>query len=141
MWDKIFFNAQSIQSETDSSVLIKMPNKSKYNGWVFWHPKKLVRLQGGNGYHYSFSFHEDWEFTIKLYGRGKHNFLDVIRENIIDAADMKIIFGVVDENVNTFVEMETLKIIEENTEHTEVKHHIPGKKETLSNNEINELKK
>lgn len=140
MWHKIFFNAQSIQSETDRSVLIKMPNRSQFNGWVFWHPRKLVREQGGKGYHMSFSFLDEWEFKVRLYGRGRHNQADVIREQVLDASQMKSAFGVVDENINDFVEVETIKIIEKETVITEVQNHIPEQKEPVQDNTINDLK-
>ena len=141
MWSKIFFNAQSIQRETSSAVLIQMPNRSEYAGYSFWHPRKLVREQGGNGYHLTFSFTEDWTFKLKKYGQGRHNFKDVIRETEIDVAQMKDAFGVVDKNVNDFVEMETDKLFEKSIVETVYVKHIPEKKETLSNNIIKELLK
>lgn len=141
MWTKIFFNTQSIQSETDRSVLIKMPNRSQYNGWVFWHPKKLVREQGGKGYHCAFSFTDEWEFKVKLYGKGRYNQKDVIREEVIKASEMKIIWGVVDESVNEYVVLETEKIIEKETVIIEVEHHTPEKLEPKPDNTIKRLKK
>lgn len=140
MWHKIFFNSQSIKNETNSSVLIKMPNNSEYNGCFFWHPKKLVREQGGKGYHYTFSFEDGWIFNVKKYGAGKHNALSVIRENELSANDMKRVWGVVDKTVNDFVEYETDKInskiaLSEEIEIT-IEHHIPEKKEPISNLEI-----
>ena len=141
VWNKIFFNAQSIQGETSSSVLIKMPNNSQYKGWCFWHPQKLVREQGGKGYHLSFSFTSEWEFCIKLYGHGKYNKMDVIREITIDADEMKGIYNVVDNNVNDFVTTETNNIIKEETVITEVAHHAPDKIDTVESNIINELEK
>lgn len=141
MWHKIFFNAQSIQGETGSSVLIKMPNRSRnYNGWYFWHPAKLVREQGGKGYHMTFSFNDEWIFKVKLYGRGRYNSRDVIRETELTAAEMMVEFGVVDENVNDSVEMETIKIIEKETVITEVQHHIPEQKQPVQDNTIDDLK-
>lgn len=140
MWHKIFFNAQSIQGETSGSVLIKMPNRSQFNGWVFWHPRKLVREQGGKGYHMTFSFNDEWVFKVKLYGRGRYNSRDVIRETELTASEMMVEFGVVDENVNDSVEMETIKIIEKETVITEVEHHIPAPVAPVADNTINDLK-
>ena len=51
MWHKITISANSIEASTDKAVLIKMKHKSNYDGFVFWHPKKLVREEeiGANG--------------------------------------------------------------------------------------------
>lgn len=141
MWHKIFFNAQSIQSETDSSVLIKMPNNSQYKGYVFWHPIKCVRTQGGKGYHKTFSFTDDWLFTLKLYGKGKSNRFDVIKEVELTADKMMEVFGVVNENVSDFVVAETLKIIDKETIITEIEHHIPKKLDKSSIQHDNSLMK
>lgn len=141
MWDKIFFNTQSIQSETKSSVLIKMPNRSKYNGWVFWHPKKLVREQGGKGYHATFSFTENFVFKIKLYGKGKYNQMDIIRKVELSASEMKEIWCVIDECVNDSVVIETKKIIEKETFEIIIEKHTPEKIDPVENNTIKDLKK
>lgn len=133
MWHKIFFNAQNIQGETESSFLIKMPNRSQYNGYYFWHPRKLVREQGGKGYHLAFSFTTDWEFKVKLYGKGRYNKKDVIREIPLNANEMLKEFGVVSENMNDYVEQETLKIVEKETIITEIEKHVPERKQPIKN--------
>lgn len=42
-------NIQNIQTETYNSILIRMPNKSKYKDFCFWVSKKLVK-QGSHKY-------------------------------------------------------------------------------------------
>lgn len=37
-WKKVQISRQNIQAETARAVLIKMPRKSEYKGYVFWHP-------------------------------------------------------------------------------------------------------
>ncbi|NBK99321.1 MAG: hypothetical protein EOM50_15130 [Erysipelotrichia bacterium] len=68
-WQKIKFNSQNIASETAKATIIKMPNKSAFRGLVFYHPSKLVREEGHKGYRYSFSFTDEWEFS--LYKKGE----------------------------------------------------------------------
>lgn len=94
MWERINFNAQNIERETERATLIKMPKKSKYEGWAFWHPSKLVRDEGGKGYHKSFSFSDSWEFKLfKQYKNGKGP------EQIISIEDMKETFGISNESI------------------------------------------
>lgn len=88
-WNKIVFNAQNIETETDRAVLIRMPHKSDYDGYMFWHPKKLVRETGAKGYALTFSFTDDFEFKLFKNGNGKYNRHKVIAETTISASEMK----------------------------------------------------
>ncbi|WP_394265433.1 hypothetical protein [Bergeyella zoohelcum] len=118
-----------------------MPNRSQYKGYAFWHPKKLVRLQGGKGYHLTFSFTEDFEFRVILYGQGRFNGNTIIRQEYLTPNEMREAFGVVDKEINRAVEQETLKIIEKETVEVEITHHEPEKIEPVNNNIIKDLKK
>ena len=100
MWEKIRFNIQNIEKETDKAILIKLPKKSNYSGWVFWHPSKLVRLEGGKGYHYSFSFTEEFNFRLIKYGKGKYNKNEIIDEVNLDCEKIKEIFRVMDDVIS-----------------------------------------
>lgn len=99
MWKSINFNAQNIECESDKATLIKMPNNSNYEGYVFWHPSKLVREIGGKGYHLSFSFTDDFKFKVFKSGKGKHNFRKIIKETELSAEEMLEEFGVVNESI------------------------------------------
>lgn len=99
MWQKIYFNAQNIEHETGRAVLINCPKKSNFSGWKFWHPAKLVREEGGRGYHLSFSFTEEWEFKLfKQYKSGENP------EKIVDFQTMMEIFEQSNEDISERVE-------------------------------------
>lgn len=122
MWHKVYFNSQNIEHDTAKAVLIKMPNKSEYAGYKFWHPTKLVREEGGKGYHMSFSFTEEFQFMIRKYGQNRQ----VTAEKIIGWDEMLEAFEQVNEQIcgheETYLEVaepdkvdKTVKIREELT--------------------------
>lgn len=109
-WHKINFNSQNIEHETVRAVLIKMPNKSDYAGYKFWHPATLVRgLAKGNGYFQSFSFTNDWEFTVFKTNK-KGDKLDEIR---LSPEDMFEAFDIVNEQITSDASDESFLVINE----------------------------
>lgn len=109
-WKTINFNKQNIEHETAKAVLIKMPNNSEWHGYKFWHPSKCVRtLSKGNGYFKTFSYTENWEFTIfKSNKKGERT-----AEQILTAEDMEIAFDVVNEQISADASTESYLEIEE----------------------------
>lgn len=140
MWTKVYFNLQSIQRETPRSVLIKMPNHSKYKGYSFWHPAKLVRREGGKGYHLSFSFSDDFNFNVIKYGQGRYNSNEIISEYELDAEDMKEVWQVVNNSIQVSVSDEIQKKKDENHLEIIVEEIIPKKESPLDSNEIDDLR-
>ncbi|MFK8243900.1 MULTISPECIES: hypothetical protein [unclassified Facklamia] len=99
MWKKINFNKQNIKAETANSVLIQIPNNSdsEFAGWMFWHPAKLVRVAGGQGYWVSFSYTNEWEFKI-FKGKGQYHI-----EETLTAENIEEIFGTGNDSIETYV--------------------------------------
>ena len=98
MWKNLNINKQNIETETAKAVLIKMPKKSRYDGYKFWHPSKLVR----NGRHsnaVSVGYTDDFTFKLKKFGNGKYNKFDVLDEIEISAEQFEQAFEVMDENI------------------------------------------
>ena len=91
MWKNIEINIQNIENDTGKAALIKMPNKSKYAGYKFWHPSKLVRY-GSNSYARSIGYTDTFTFKLKKYGNGKYNKFDVINEVEISVEEFEEAF-------------------------------------------------
>ena len=92
MWKNIEINLQNIEGETEKATLIKMPNKSKYAGYKFWHPSKLIR-RGSNSYARSIGYTDSFTFKLKKYGNGKWNKNEVIDEKEISVEEFEEAFG------------------------------------------------
>ena len=98
IWHSIQINKQNIKAETDSGVLIKMPHNSDYDGYVFWHPAKLVR-NGKHSYAISISYTDEFVFRLKKYGNGKYNKFDIIDEQEIDVCEFRNAFEIMNDNI------------------------------------------
>lgn len=92
MWHKIIFNKNNIETETGSATLIKLPSKSDYPDYKFWHPSKLVREHNHRTDLSSFSFTDNFEFSIFKNGNGKTNRYDKIDEITLTARDIMTAF-------------------------------------------------
>lgn len=120
MWKNININIQNIEASTERSVLVKMPNKSKYVGFKFWHPAKLIR----NGRHsYAVSLGYTDEFKFKLFKTGARN--KVVKSVEIDSKEFEQVFDVMNENINE-------------KQQKEIEVHIPKKIEAPKKVTINE---
>lgn len=97
-WKNININESNIESQSSFSVLIKMPNKSKYAGFKFWHPAKLVR-KGRHSAAVSIGYNDDFVFKLFKSGNGRYNKFDKIDEKTILAHEFEEAFSKIDENI------------------------------------------
>lgn len=97
-WKNININKNNIKTETAKAVLIQMPHSSSYDGYVFWHPSKLVR-DGGNSASVSIGYNDEFKFRLKKYGKGKTNYKDVLDEVELDSSEFEEEFGIINENI------------------------------------------
>jgi hypothetical protein len=98
MWKNINISKNNIDHETARAVLIKMPNKSDYKGYCFWHSSKLVR-KGRNKNSVSIGYTNDFTFKLIKYGNGKYNKYDIIKEIEISVEEFEKAFEVMNENI------------------------------------------
>lgn len=101
MWKTINFNIQNIEYTTYNATLITMPKKSKYAGFKFWHPSKLVRDNGGKGYFKSFSYTDQFEFKLFKNGNGKYNGHEIIDEIILTPKEIEEAFDITNKNIDS----------------------------------------
>lgn len=112
MWKNIEINVQNIEADTGKATLIKMPNKSNYAGYKFWHPSKLVRY-GSNSYARSIGYTDEFTFKLKKFGNGKYNKFDVIDEIEIDVEEFENSFRCMEDCTRAKNNEETYLVIEE----------------------------
>lgn len=91
MWKNIEINIQNIEIDTGNAVLIKMPNKSKYASYKFWHPSKLIKY-GSNSNSVSIGYTNDFAFKLFKNENGKYNKFNVIDEIEIDVEEFEDAF-------------------------------------------------
>jgi hypothetical protein len=88
-WLTVSAPSNLVQHQAGSAVLIKMPGSE----FRFWHPAKLVRFSGKNGYRMTFSFTEEFKFKLFRPGKGKHNRHEKIEEKTMTADAIMGAFG------------------------------------------------
>lgn len=98
-WKNIYISKNNIETETARAVLIKMPNKSDYASYIFWHPAKLVRESRGGKV--SIGYTDDFKFKIFKNGNGKYNRFDKIDEKEISAEEIEEAFGAMNDHYET----------------------------------------
>ena len=79
-------------AETERAVLIAMPHSSEFDGYKFWHPRKLVRESRLKG-KVSIGFTEEFVFYLRKYGSGLYNSREVTDEIPIAADEFEDVFA------------------------------------------------
>lgn len=107
MWKNLEVNKNNIEYRTIKAILIKMPNKSEFKGYSFWHPAKLVR-EGRQVNLVNMAYTDEFVFNLKKYGQGRYNRKEVIDSVDITAEQMEECFEI----VNNELEESYLKVTE-----------------------------
>ncbi|QJR43626.1 hypothetical protein HLA87_02405 [Mycoplasma miroungigenitalium] len=89
IWQNLKITNEQVGNAVGNSIVIYLPKSSKYAGYYFFHPAKLVRRQG---YAFSFGFTDDFKFNLKKNGNGRYNKFDVIKEVTLSATELKEAF-------------------------------------------------
>lgn len=93
-WCKIAINRQNIIAYTGKAVLIALPHKSKYRGYAFWHPAKLVRNNWCSD-KMSFSCTPAFSFRLKKYA--VHGYTEDAQDDFtVSYDDINEAFGFLD---------------------------------------------
>ena len=61
-WKGMTIDESFIRTKTDRSVLFKMPRYGEYDGFTFWHPKKLVQTGFGLA---EIRYTDDFQFRLQ----------------------------------------------------------------------------
>ena len=91
-------NKSSIVTETQNATVIKMPKKSLYKGFSFWHTNKLIGY-GRNRNSIAIEYFEGFIFTLKKYGNGRYNKFKIMSEIEISSEEFEEAFCIVDKNI------------------------------------------
>lgn len=78
-WQQVRFNAQNLLAKTGSSVKISLPKKSRWPGWVVWHPLSMCQVEP---WLVTVRFPDTWVFRLTQYSAGGH----AMQQTEIDAA-------------------------------------------------------
>ena len=97
-WSSININRNLIKYSTEKAVLIACPHSSVYDGYCFWHPKKLVR-RGRNREAVSISYTNDFTFRLIKYGKGQYNRDEIIDELQIGSIQFNEVFTAIGEKI------------------------------------------
>lgn len=103
-WKSVNLCENQIKAMTVKSVLVKMPLSSKYKGFFFWHPSKLVKTSYYRGESYELLYTDDFTFNLFKNGKGKTNKYEKIAEKCIDVEDFEEAFKVVGDDFDEYTD-------------------------------------
>ena len=103
-WKSVNLCEIQIKARTAKSILVKMPLSSKYKGFLFWHPSKLVKTSYYRGESYELLYTDDFTFNLFKNGKGKTNKYENIAEKCIDVEDFEEAFKVVGDDFDNYTD-------------------------------------
>lgn len=86
MWKNIIINENQIETTTERSALVKVPNSD----WKFWHPLKCLH---SNGNQYSLGYTDNFTFRLFKNGNGRHNKFEKVAEKEVGADEIEELFA------------------------------------------------
>lgn len=84
-WKSIELSENLIKHRTEKSYLIEFPKGTEHDGWVFWHPSKLIKSYR---FETTLSYTDDFVFRLKKYGAGRSNSGKIIDEREASADEV-----------------------------------------------------
>lgn len=85
IWKGVEIRESLILRETERSALIAMPRFSNYDGFIFWHPLKLVRREYGI---VSLRYTDDFQFRLQKHKKTRKGQWKLVDEVMLTAEEM-----------------------------------------------------
>lgn len=89
IWNGFAIHNNLIKVSTVKAVLIALPSNSRYRGFSFWHPRKLVKSGSMSMVLYT----DDFVFRLRKYGHGRFNQKEILVEIELTAKEMIQIYS------------------------------------------------
>lgn len=90
-WSRLRIPKSNVVYETATAVLITMPHSSDYDGFKFWHSRKIAE---DTGKCYNILYSDDFTFRLFKNGKGRYNQREIIDRKEVGAEEIAEAFHV-----------------------------------------------